>query len=285
MTDSHAEQFPYRLSGIGRPVDPSYPTNRAIVLLAMVGFAGGMARGFLDGAAWSGSGLLGVNAAVSLFLAWALTRDLAPDDNPAAFLSVGLVAAAWWMLGTQSLLIPVAFLLALRVVNRSTGKATEVVDTVAVLLILGWATWYVSWALGILGGMALWLDGILPRVPAQRARPYHVWAALPLLALVGARFLAGGVDIALPQGWLVFLVVAALALTAGLIYPSPESTGDVDGEPLEDARVRSGLLLGIVGTVLVTLDARVQAGGLAVLWCSLAGVVVGLPFLLARRRG
>ena len=283
MTRALGGRFPYTLSGVGRSVDPAYPTNRAVLILIFAGFLGGTARVLLEGSGWMEAGLTGGNAAATVLLAWALTREFAPDDDPAAFGSVGLVALVWLGLGAQALLIPAVVLMAARLVNRSTGKAAEPTDALVVLGLFGYATWFVSWTLGIVGVAALGLDAMLPRAGAQAKRRYHLALTALVLALVGVRLVAGTAGIALPGRPILLGAVAVLALAAALVYPSPRSRGDVDGELLVDARVRSGLLLGILGTALVTLDAGVPTEELGVLWCSLAAVVVGLPFMLARR--
>jgi hypothetical protein len=274
----------YRFSGVGRPVDPSYATNRAIILLALLAFVGGTARAIMGASEWLDASFLGANAALTVFLAWALTRELAPDDEAGAFGAVALVGIAWFTLGRQSLLIPALLMLALRIVNRSTGKAAEPTDTLFVAPFFGLVAWSVSWTLGLVGAAAFALDAGLPGAPGQPRRRYHWGVAVALLAVTGARLLGGTPGIRLPDAPLVFLVITGMALLAGFAYPSPRSVGDVDGAPLVDTRVRSGFLLGVAATVLLTLDAGVGTGSLAVLWCSLGAAAVGLPFLLARRR-
>ncbi len=274
----------YRFSGIGRPVDPAYPTNRAVLVLVSLGFVAGALRGFRADGAWLVAGFLGINAALTLFLAWALTRELAPDDDPAAFVAAGLAGVAWSLLGTQSLLIPATLLVAVRLVSRTTGKAAEPTDAFLVLPLFGFAAWVASWTLGLAGAAALAIDATLPRAPGQAERRYHLGLAVVVLFVTAARLLAGTGGLQLPDGALLLSGIAVLAGGAGLVYPSPRSCGDVDGEPLVDARVRGALLLGVLATSAVTLDAGVPTTGLGVLWASLTAVVVGLPFVLARRR-
>jgi hypothetical protein len=287
MTPARADAGPYRFSGIGRPVDPSYATNRAILLLGLAGFAVAAAVELMAGAGWWAAGLSAGNAGVTVFLSWALTRELAPDDDPAAFVSVGLAGVGWYLLGSQSLLAPVVLLMAVRVVNRSTGKAAEPTDTLLLLPLFGFAAWTVSWTLGLVGAVALALDGTLTRAPGQRARRDHLWLSALLVAVAAARVLVGVPGVRVPVGSLLPMLLAALAALAGavaLVHPTPRSLGDVDGQPLQSVRVRSALLLGVLATVLVTLDAGVATGRLGLLWSCVAGTVVGFPFLLARRR-
>ena len=114
-------------------------------------------------------------------------------------------------------------------------------------------------------------------------RRNHLAMSALLLALTTLRLVMGTPGIQVPHRPLLLLLLAVLALGAALLSPTPRSRGDVDGEVLIDARVRSALLLGVFATVAVTLDAGVPTGNLGLLWCSLAAVVVRFPFVLARR--
>jgi len=265
----------YRLSGIGRPVDPRYPTNRAIAILFVVGLVVGGAWSLVTGVPFLQSVLDGLNAGLVVFISWALTRELAPDDQAAAFVAVGLSAVTWVVLSSQSILVPLALLLAARVVARTTGKAAERFDTVVLVVTFAALGWIESWTLSAVGAAALALDSVLPVSPGQEARPYHMGAAV--LVLIGTAYLATqGLAAAVPPPAPVLLsVIAGATLVVALLQPMPESTGDVDGLRLRRSRVRSALLLGLLGAVAVTLDSSVPVTRLGVPWACLAAVVVG----------
>lgn len=273
----------YRFTGIGRPVDPSFPTNGAILLLASLGLVVGTLLSMRGDSGWLDGALLGCNAAITVFLAWALTRELAPDDEVGAFVAAALASVAWFVLGSQSLLIPMVLLVALRLVNRSTGKATEPIDALLVPPLFAFAAWAVSWPLGLVGSAAFALDAVLPAALGQVERRHHLAMSVFLLALTTLRLVVGTPGIQVPDRPLLLLFLAVLALGAAIFYPTPRSRGDVDGKVLVDVRVRSALLLGIFATAAATLDSGVPTGTLGMLWCSLAAVVVGLPFVLAKR--
>jgi len=283
MNQRRSTHSVYRFTGLGRSVDPSFPTNGAILLLASLALVVGTLLSVRGDSGWLYGGLLGVNAAVTVFLAWALTRELAPDDEVASFVAAVLAGVTWFALGRQSLLIAAVLLVALRLVNRSTGKATEPIDELLVLPLFAFAAWAVSWPLGLVGSAAFALDAALPSPLGQVERRHHRPMSVLLLALTALRLVAGTPGIQVPDRPFVLLFLAVLAMGAALLYPTPRSRGDVDGEVLVDARVRSALLLGIFATVAVTLDAGVPTGDLGLLWCSLAAVVVGLPIVLVRR--
>ena len=128
----------YKYTSIGRPLDPKHPTNKAVLLL--------MPLGALLGAVmtWMGGGTSGqmVQAAISftliVFGSWALARELFPDDNPAAFISVAMAVLAALSFESPGILIVFATLGLVRIVKRRTGMAAKKTDSVIVMLLVFW---------------------------------------------------------------------------------------------------------------------------------------------------
>ena len=77
----------YSVTSIGRPLDRSFATNRAVSLLMPVGAVAAVGLALFQGE--TGFSLLGaaVTGAVLLFGAWALARELAPTNAPASLAS------------------------------------------------------------------------------------------------------------------------------------------------------------------------------------------------------
>lgn len=127
----------YCFTSIGRPVDPAYRTNR--VLLIVLPLAGLLSAGVAS-VQDIGSGPLSAafSGMLTAFAAWALTRELAPDDNGAAFVALALA----WLLnvafGARLVLLLFVALLLVRMVNRSTGLPLRLLDTLGVF---GFCTW------------------------------------------------------------------------------------------------------------------------------------------------
>lgn len=272
----------YRLSGVARPVDPKYPTNKAILILIPIVLVLITVMHLVDGAGWVDAGLAGLNVGLMVFFCWALTRELSPDDNPGAFLAVGLALATWFRVGPQSILILAATLMAARLVNRSTGLAAKPSDSVFVTVGLGLLAWFVSWTCGVVGALALALDGLLPS--SQESRRGHLLAGLALVGVVVARVIVGIEGPRLPAHLPVFGTIAGLGLFATLSYPRPRSVGDVDEQPLTHARVRAGLGLGVLAAALVSLDGGVPLQRVAGLWSCVLASALGVPFVWLRHR-
>ena len=265
----------YRLSGLARPVDPSYRTNRAIGALSLLALPLGAAWALREGASPGGAAVAAVGAALAAFLSWAYTRELSPDDDAAAFLAVALGIAAWLWAGGQTYLVGVSALLGVRLVNRSTGAAAHPADTGGVVTLFSLMGWFVSWSCGVVGGLALALDGLLPTAGGQPARKRHLELALLPFGVGVLRALGEPAALRLPPHPLVPCAVALAALAAAAAYPRPRSRGDVDGVPLVPARVRAGLALGVAAAALAALDGAMDARGLAWMWGCLAAAALG----------
>lgn len=244
-----AHRSVHRWSGIGRPVDPRYPTNRALLWILPGILVLGTVVSFARGAGWSGAGLGGLNLALAGFLAWAWTRELAPDRALLAFPAIAVLIIVWVTWGTQELLGPATVLIAMRLVNRSTGKAAEITDTVIVTTGVALLAWFGRGPLGVSAGSALLLDGLLPANAGQSARRHHAILGMLLLA-IGLAHLTMAPTI--PVGVLNWaqVGVAGIAMVRALAHPPPEAVGDIDGVVLLPLRVRAAAVLGVAAAAL-----------------------------------
>jgi hypothetical protein len=274
----------YRVSGIARPLDPALPTNKAVLVLVPLALVLGVALSLVGALELREAMQAGLNLGLTVFLVWALTRELSPDDNPAAFVAIGLALAVWPRVGAQSLMILAAALLAARLLNRSTGKPAEIGDSVIATIGFAAIAWWVSWTLGVIGVLALGLDAVLPSPGAQPQRRRHLGFAGALALVVVARIIVGVASIQLPAHWPVFATIAGLCAVAVLATPRPRELGDVDGVPLSRTRVRAGLGVGLLAAVLVSIDSGVRLQAVASVWACVLAVPLGLPILALRRR-
>jgi hypothetical protein len=274
----------FRFSGLARPIDPAYPTNKAVLLFAPVVFLLGALYAYFGGAALVEILLAGLNAALLLFFAWALTRELTPDDNAAGFLAVGIALVAWPRVGPQSILTLAAIMVVARVVNRSTGKPATILDSVLVSLGLGAMAWFTSWTFGLIGALACSLDAILPVAGTQARRRDHLGFAAALVGVTVVRLVLGVEALRLPAHLPVWTLIAGLCGLAIWLYPRPRSVGDVDQRRLVHARVRGALAVGLLSAVLLSIDEGVNLFRIVGVWACVLAVPLGLPFLRRRRR-
>ena len=268
----------YRLTSIARPVDPRYPTNRALlavlplIAVASVGLSGLLG---LDG------GLLRIALTSMLvgFAAWAVTRELAPDDDAAAFLALALAWLAFLFFGADSVLLAFVVLVLVRVVNRSTGLPARPLDTVAVVGLSAWAAVSLEQHLVLLlAAAAFSLDATL-----DKPQRHHFLAAFVCVAGFGLLNATG--QLYTPASLTMLDWSAAAALAAANLWViarsgEPVSVSDVCAERLDGSRVRAGLLLGY----LLAFQALITDGHDAWLQTPVWACLFAVPVSLFARR-
>jgi len=263
----------YRVTSIGRPLEWRYPTNRAVLILMPVAAVIAAAV-----AAWrgDGAGAIGAQAlvgALAAFGGWALARELAPDHNPAAFVSLALAFATSLAIESPSLLVLFTALGLVRVVNRTVGLAARLTDSVAVLVLALAAGWIVvSPGVAVAAAVAFALDAFLEN-PIRRQL---VFAALALACAVAIRFepAVTGQDWTLVAGGLVAVVSVAFGFAIARTK-AVRSVGDATGVPLSLERVRAGMFVGLLVAVAALAPGPDGLHVSALVWATLAGVAVG----------
>ncbi|MBR1368806.1 hypothetical protein RJ53_04485 [Methanocalculus chunghsingensis] len=261
-----------QLTTIARPVDPSYPTNRAIIILILLVFAG---TSLYRGADSPESFISGLIAGVAVFLAWAIARELDPDSEYAAFLPAVISIPLLVFIPVHGLLASLFLLLLLRVVNRTTGLPAGVLDSAALLLLSGWLVSAGVWIAGPAAVAAFLLDWRL-----RSGNPRQIWfAAGTLLLMLALIFLSGGFGLAgsdLPAAFPVSLLVLAAPLLFVLVIlrggpiRSPDDRGS---EVLDTDRVQAARILGLSVVVVAVLVGGMEAVALLLsAWAALVGL-------------
>ena len=272
----------YRFTSMARPIDPAYLSNRALLivlpLLALVsaGLASihVMSSGPLS-AAFSG--------ALAGFAAWALTRELAPDYDGAAFVALTL---AWFgnvAFGVHKVLLLFVALVLVRVVNRSTGIASRPFDTLAVFGFCTWAALSMQQPLIlVIASAAFSLDASL-----KDSLRHHYLAAAACLSVFVWMLLG---DIALLSGALtardsVSIVMAAVGIILVVNqWPAPISYCDTAPERLDRVRVNAGLLVGFLIAVQALLTEGRSAWLETPIWACIVAVLVSFVLRHAKRQ-
>jgi hypothetical protein len=225
------------------------------------------------------AGLVGVAVAL---LSWALARELAPDDDRAAFISMAFAYAALLTLGSPSLLLLFTTLLLIRMVNRSTGLPARIGDSIVVCVLTLWTAHVVqSPLLSLVGALAFGVDAALP----DRLRRQWFFAGLCLGAglwafALGDAFVWLRLWLPITSYWLA-AVIGVVYVVAFLLTRSVASVGDVSGTRLSPARVRAGMAIGLLVPVQALAAGPAELS--SALWATLAGVGVGSVIRRIRR--
>lgn len=270
------------ISALGRPLDPSYATNRWIALLAVAALVVGSVAAAGSGAGLASALRAGLVDALVLFLAWALARELDPDAELAAFLPVAL-AAGWLIVWpAPSLVLGFALLLVLRVVNRTVGPAATTLDSLVVLALVAWAAWSTgAWTVAAMAAVAFGADRRLEPPGEVRQLGFAGAAAVLAVAVALTAGTGGPPRVAGPPFWTALaatVLFAARVLGLGAVT----AQGDRTAAPLYRARVRTGMALGLALGVAALATGRpglVEAG---ILWSCLAGLGAAGVFRLTR---
>ncbi|MGB5832362.1 MAG: hypothetical protein WBG92_10285 [Thiohalocapsa sp.] len=271
------------VSGVARPLDFGYPTNRWIVVImtgVFIVFWG--IGGVVDGV-WIGGVLDAVLAAVAVLLAWALCRELDPDLEISALIAAGICALVMLVLKlldlqTSSIAPLLVVLLGMRVLNRTTGLPATASDIAAILLLGIWVAQEWGALFLLLGIGALALDGAM--APMSRVK---LLVAAAIAVLIGIWVLAGPIPALAPPDPVAGMLAIALA---ALLVPTMRAAGSIQAraddtdEPLMPQRIRAGQGLAVVAGV--TAAAWQDWDGYLNLWPLWAAVIAAGGYRLAR---
>ena len=242
--------------------------------------AGGFVFRLLTGVSIGRSALLGLGAGFSVFLAWALCRELDPDHDLSAFFAAGLSLLGLFILGHPSLSLLFWLLLLLRIVNRTTGLQATWLDSFALLGIGGWLVHKGNWEIGLVTAAAFFLDSRLQ--PRNRKQVYFscLMIVAPAVSVILRPHQLG--NIGLHWGATgIALGLSVLFIPVMLGTKSLTSVGDMTGKPLVSSRVLSGQVLAVLsGTLAVLLSGASGFQALLPLWAAVVGTAVYRFFLL-----
>jgi hypothetical protein len=265
----------YQYTSIGRPLDPAWPTNKAVLVLLPIAAVLGAALAWAEDGTLSEVLLRALNFALVLFVAWALARELDPDDQSAAFISLAAGVLVAVVIDSPGVLAAFTALGLIRIVNRSTGLAARKTDSVVlVLLSVAVIYWTRSPLFGGVAALAFLLDGSL-KDPLR-----HQWVfALLCLGATVVYMVDHDIGLGPPAApdslfeWLSVLFLLMFALDV-VLTRKIRSRGDVNNRALDLSRVRGGMVVGL----LAALQGIGRPEGVAVIVAAIAGICIGMAF-------
>lgn len=264
------EHLVYRISSIGRPVDPRSPSNATILIVVAIAAISGSVWGWMDVGSWQAALSRGGTAASLAFLSWAIGRELDPDLDATAFVAVAGALAAWILIGGPGIWFMVAALGGARLVNRTVGPPARLTDAGVILVVLAIGVLVAGhWSIAIVGAVAFVLDASL-RGGLQRSWVF----AVSCVGLWAAAWALGDVIV----GWVAapwwLGVLALVCVMAIATWPTVRSSGDLPGYPLHLARVRGGMVVALLTGMLAQFEASDRVAAPALL-ATLAAMVLG----------
>lgn len=261
-----------RVSALGRMIDIRYASNRFVVAAAGLGGAATLVYRI---AADAGDPLLwAFRVAAAVFLAWALARELDPD-HPVSAAVAAIAAGPAVALAPPEIGAMAGFIIAVRIIVRSTGMSAHPWELAAVVLFVAYlAAGPAGWPAAIALTWAMWIDGSHEHIPHPPSRIAALVAAAAAIAVAVVTF---PTDLTFDRSWPATLVFLAGILAAWLAVnrmTAPVSTGDHDRAPLSPHRLALGRIMAGVGLGLAAVLTRLEPAAYGPLWTAIVATAV-----------
>lgn len=270
----------YEITTIGRKLDLEYPNNRLIIQLATLVTFSALVFDLIINKDISASFVYGIKAGISTFFLWAISREMDPDHESAAFIPVIFTLPHVIIFGLHPLFLLLWFLLVLRLVNRSTGAKAGIIDSLAILFIGAFLTYQLSWVFGTISALGFFLDGKLSSPYRSHLIPAVLLLLYSVLALINE---SNGMvmDISLLK-IVTFTLMILLALPLFTNKDPIISTGDRTGERLDTQRIKAAQMLAVFSVSVFILFSTANNGFWPLIWTIL--VSIGLyQFILEKK--
>ncbi len=269
-----------KFSNLGRPIDQEYFPNVAVVVVTIITIASGTVYKILTDENITFALIFGFLLGVNIFLTWALSREIDPDNDFSAFVQIPFTI--WGMLYFEipNLFLMLLALMSFRILNRTTGLKATWFDTILWFVVGCTMVYAGDWLAGILVGAAYILDGTLSN-PLRRNVYFGISAILFALVYL---FFTGSIEILkniYTWQW-VSAVIATIIYLPVLLNsrpPASECDNTYDKVPLD--RLKSVQILTLV--MAVSYPVFVGEEGLKLtypFWTMMIGV--GLYYLYKR---
>lgn len=269
----------YSITSIGRLVIWSVPSNRAMLILLAPAVLAGVGVAIWQQASWPVVAGFALTTALAAFGAWAMGRELDPDQQSAAFTALAVAVLVMLLIGPETanyhLLLLFTTLGLVRQVNRTTGLEARMTDSLVLLGLTLWVVYATENPLfALVAGLSFALDGFLDK-PLRRQ---WIFALLSFGATVV--YLVDH-DMTSPlysmprtlAQWLAALAAVVFALNT-LLLKNVNSASDVGCRPLDTARVRGGMAVAFLAVVL----GLPEVNEIALIAAALAGVCLASAF-------
>lgn len=239
------------MTSIGRPVDIKYATNRNMLILLVPTAIAALVIGFFQERAILDVMVYSLTAILAGFGSWALGRELAPDDQAAAFAGMALAVIVILVTGpasaTYGLLVIFTTLGLVRQVNRTTGLEARLTDSLLLTVLSIWVVYSTGNPLfGVVSAVSFAMDGFL----AKPLRRQWLFALIMVVAVIiymvdheSSQKLYSLPDTLVE--WVAVLIAFVFALNL-LLKKNVTSVADVGRKKLDLPRVRGGMLVALL---------------------------------------
>lgn len=245
------------VSSLSRALDPRYASNRlAIAGALIVGVAAALANLFgLD------IGLGPISAAVGVFLAWAIARELDPDHPASAAVAMPASLVLLLAIGPASLVVSMGILLGVRLAAGTVGAPLRTLDVIGVV---GLAAFLGTNPIGVVGLGVMVIGVVVDEPRRNRAVLITATAVSAFVAVVLVSGLERTWTTPDTAGWIALAVAVAAAVS---VIPAASPTSSTDRHTGRVLRTRVTAARAAAGSAVVA--GFVLAGGVGI--AALAG--------------
>lgn len=272
-----------QMTALARPLDPSYFTNRLILVLTpLLGVLAGVVT-LIQSNDITQAFFAGLYMGASVFFAWVITREIDPDHDYAAFLAVAIVTIVTFFFSPTAIdwLGLIGLMMASRVVNRIVGDPCSLGDTVIIIVLSALVVFFaLTPSFVLILAFALIFDGILEQ-PVRR----HLMVGIVvfLAGIVGLAVVQPDFDIIIPDAptfmWFGLGVVYAVAIWQTRTIGCQTDKGGI----VSVRRVQATMLLPLIAGALALLTSPWTLVALLPIWSAMLavplyrlGVLIGL---------
>lgn len=265
----------YRYTSLARPPNPAGRAGKVVLYLLPAAALLGAVMGWIRTASPGGVAQYAAVFTLVLYGAWALARELDPDDSPVSFISMALGVLAALLVQDPGVFVVYVTIALVRLVNRSSGLEPRHSDSFLLMLAsIGVIYHSASPLFGLVAGLAFALDGSL-----KNARPSQWVYGLVCMGATVVYMVDYDIGLAalrVPDSlfeWIALLFILIFALDT-VLMKRVRTRGDVNGLRLDVARVRSGMAVG----ALAALQGVTRPGEVVVIVATIAGLCIGIAF-------
>lgn len=244
-----------QFSALARPLDISYRTNLGIMLMSLFTLVAAFFYQWWHLDNVPGESLWwAVQASLSVFVAWALGREIDPDVNSTAFLAAALSLAGFYYTGSYQWGLLVAFLMILRISSHICGQQIKITDALFCLGLCAYLCWQGQVLIGFAFTAAFLADSRL--APAHTRSQWYALAALMITILAFVFFPVGIADehFQFSGIWIPGIgIVVLIFLRVIRDYQHPHSTEDYKTQPLNGRRIQIAQIIILASVLMIYL--------------------------------
>lgn len=264
---------------LGRKIDLQYPTNRWIVIIAIIvtGASYFLTREF--SIAWK--------TGASVFLTWALTREIDPKREYAAFVSAFFALSSLFVAFKVDLMVVFFLVLALRFANKITGDNNTILD---MLTLLGFAG-FLSYKEQTSGYILILLVALFLNMNNTKDKKMNtVFFILTTVGLFAQLFIIGGFRLSASaslftdKGIMIISSISLLTLIVFILIDQEKSIPDDNGKMVEAKKILSGQILFAIAIGLLFIFTKVSIGNLIVYLSSIWGYMIYGTFSMLKNK-